>query len=618
MCGISGIINLKGERVSQSTIQLMMKAMKHRGPDDEGIFIHQNLGLGFVRLSIIDLSSAGHQPMNSADNRITIVFNGEIFNYIELREELKKKGYVFKTNTDTEVVIYSYLEWGEACQHKFNGMWAFAIFDKQEDTLFISRDRYGIKPFYYFFNHEIFAFASEIPPLLKVWGRKVEANYQSIFDYLVFNRTDQNRNTFFQGIVKMQHGYCMKIKLDQISEIPEPKKWYDLRTEIAKRSDRRLTIDEFSSLFDDAIKIRLRSDVPVGVCLSGGLDSSSIVSTLLKKFNKSDLNTFSAVYQQGQFGDESEFIKLYSTELKNMFYTFPDHTTLINDLYKFVEIQGEPIPSTGPYAQYKVMELAKGKVVVTLDGQGSDEMLAGYHYFFGFYFKDLLKNFHFARLSIELLKYLSIHKSFYGLKTFIYFLLPAELRTKARVGEKAYLNPNFVNKYSKTNSIAGNLYAANSLNEALINHFEYKLEHLLKWEDRNSMAFSLEARVPFLDHRLVEATLNADGRDIIVNGMTKAPLREAMKGILPEKIRLRIDKIGFGTPQDEWFREKEFQTIVYEILNSDSFKSRNIINTEIAKQLYQQHLDFKINISKEIWKWIHLELWFRKFIDNNY
>lgn len=617
MCGISGIINLKNNNISQADIKSMMAAMKYRGPDDEGVFIHKNIGLGFVRLSIIDLSPAGHQPMNSSDGRYIIVFNGEIFNYVELREELKSKGHVFKTDTDTEVLLYSYKEWGEACQHKFNGMWAFAIFDKVEKSVFFSRDRYGIKPFYYFQNDEVFAFASEIPALLKVWKGKVEANYQSIFDYMVFNRTDQTNETFFKDIFKMQHGHCFKVNIGERISIPEPKKWYDLNTEIGKRNNQRLTIDEFTSLFDDAIRIRLRSDVPIGVCLSGGLDSSAIVSTLIKKFDKKDLNTFSAVYQQGQFGDESKFIKLYESELNNMYYTTPDKSTLLNDIDKFIGIHAEPIPSTSPYAQFKVMELAHGNVVVTLDGQGADEMLAGYHYFFGFYFKDLLKNFRLARLLKEIFKYLQIHKSLFGIKTFVYFLLPMSLRTKARVGEKAYLNKDFVNKHSKTNSIAGNLYASNSLNDALINHFEYKLEHLLKWEDRNSMAFSLEARVPFLDHRLVEATLSADGRDIIVNGMTKAPLRTAMKNVLPEEIRLRTDKIGFGTPQDEWFREKEFQTILFEILDSESFKNRNLINPEIAKKLYQKHIASEINISKEIWKWIHLELWFRKFIDNN-
>lgn len=614
MCGISGIINLQNHLVSQKDVLSMMNLQKHRGPDDEGTFVENNIGLGFVRLSILDLTSAGHQPMFSKNGKYVVVYNGEIFNYLELREELKALGYSFTTNTDTEVLINSYIEWGEACQHKFNGMWAFAIYNKENSILFISRDRYGIKPLYFFQDNETFAFASEIPPLLQLLPQKPEANQQAIFDYLVFNRTDQNQNTFFKDIYKLQHGCSITIKLNKPTEVGLPKTWYNLRTEI-KNNNNRLSANKFKTLFEDALRIRLRSDVPIGVCLSGGLDSSAIVSMLIKKFNIQDLNTFSAVYAKGQHGDETEFIKLYETELKSMFYTTPDKDSLLKDLYTYIKIHAEPIPSTGPYAQFKVMELASKHIVVTLDGQGADEMLAGYHYFFGFYFKDLLSQFRLFRLSKELFHYLKIHKSLLGIKSFIYFLLPTYMRTKVSIGEKNYLNEDFVQNYSTTNSIAGNLYASKTLNEALINHFEYKLEHLLKWEDRNSMAFSLEARVPFLDHRLVEATLSADGRDVIVHGMTKAPLREAMKGILPEKIRLRTDKIGFGTPQDEWFREPEFQSLVNEILSSDSFKNRNIINPLKAKELFKKHINKEMNISKEIWKWIHLELWFREFID---
>jgi len=615
MCGICGIINFNNDPVNENQIRNMMQVQKHRGPDDDGFFIKNNIGLGFVRLSIIDLSSAGHQPMFSNDGTYVAVYNGEIFNYIELREELKQKGYHFKTDTDTEVLINSYKEWGVECLNMFNGMWAFAIYDTANKHIFFSRDRYGIKPFYYYYNDKFFVFASEIPAILSILPKKPQPNYQSIFDYLVFNRTDQNSETFFDGIKKLQHGQSMSINLDTFDQVLEPLQWYNLRKEVEKKKSNEFNNEEFHRLLIDSIGIRLRSDVPVGVCLSGGLDSSAIVSILMNEFEKNDLNTFSAVYKKGQYGDETSFIKLYEDALENMFYTYPDHNSLLKDLEKFVSIHAEPIPATGPYAQYKVMEYAKDKVVVTLDGQGADEMLAGYHYFYGFYFKDLLKRFRLARLSSEIYYYLKIHKSLYGIKTFAYFLLPSKLRTRVRAREINYLNDSFVKKFSSSNTIAGNLYASTSLNDALINHFEYKLEHLLKWEDRNSMAFSLEARVPFLDHRLVESTLAVDGRDIIKKGMTKTPLREAMKGILPEKIRLRTDKIGFGTPQDEWFRDDQWQKFVYEALNSERFADRNIINIEKAKSLYRKHLNKDINISQEIWKWIHLELWFRKYID---
>jgi len=616
MCGICGIINLNNNPVKEGHIRNMMQVQKHRGPDDDGLFIKDNLGLGFVRLSILDLSAAGHQPMFSDDGVYVVVYNGEIFNYIELREELKQKGYFFKTDTDTEVLINSYKEWGEECQHKFNGMWAFAIYDIENNNIFISRDRYGIKPFYYYQDKNIFAFASEIPSLLKVIPQKAQANEQAIFDYLVFNRTDQNEETFFKNIFKLQHGHSLSISaINKTVKIDPPRQWYNLKEVVNKKRKTGINADQFKQLFYDAIQLRLRSDVPVGVCLSGGLDSSAIVSTLLNEFDKKDLNTFSAVYEKGQFGDETAFIKLYEDALKNMFYTTPTSGSLLDDLKKYIKTHAEPIPATGPYAQYKVMELAQKHVVVTLDGQGADEMLGGYHYFFGFYFKDLLKQGRIIKLSQEIYHYLVVHISLFGIKTFVYFLLPKAIRTKVRVHEKNYINADFVKKFSKTNSIAGNLYAANSLNEALFNHFEYKLEHLLKWEDRNSMAFSLEARVPFLDHRLVEATLSADGSEIIKNGMTKHLLRVSMKGLLPEEIRLRKDKTGFDTPQDEWFRSPEFQSLVYEILNSSSFRNRGLINVDAVKTMYKRHLEHKTNSSKEIWKLIHLELWFREFID---
>ena len=214
MCGICGIINLNGKKAEEKNLHLMMKTMKHRGPDDEGVFLEDNLGLGFVRLSIIDLSPAGHQPMLSEDGNYVLVYNGEIYNYIELREELQVKGYIFRSKTDSEVLLNAYLEWGQECLHRFNGMWAFVIYNRLDKTIFAARDRYGIKPFYYLNTKEFFAFASEIPPLLNLLPGKPKPDYQSIFDYLVFNRTDQTERTFFSESKKLQHGHKFQIDLN--------------------------------------------------------------------------------------------------------------------------------------------------------------------------------------------------------------------------------------------------------------------------------------------------------------------------------------------------------------------------------------------------------------------
>lgn len=612
MCGISGIINLDHQVISESSINKMMQKIKHRGPDDEGTFISSNVGLGFVRLSILDLSHAGHQPMHSGDDELVIVFNGEIFNYIELREELKQKGYVFKTQTDTEVLLNAYKAWGQNCLHKLNGMWAFVIFDKKNNTLFASRDRYGIKPFYYTIENNKLLFASEIPAILAVSEKHPKANQQAIFDFLVFNRTDQSEETFFENIFKLKHGHCIHIDLNKKSDQMTISKWYDLRSNLKEAVSSN---EEYFKLFTDAVELRMRSDVPVGVCLSGGLDSSSILSVLLTDKKNAEINTFSAIYNKGDKGDESEFIDLYKDQVKHMHFTTPNGDDLLNDLSSFVKAHGEPIPSTSAYAQYRVMQLAKGAVTVTLDGQGADEQLAGYHYFFGLYYKELLFKFRFGKLFKEIIANYKKHRSLFALKTFVFFLLPKKLRTKLRVSEKGYLNEVFNQQHSKHSEIAGNIYGSANLKEALIDHFEYKMEHHLKWGDFNSMWHSIESRMPFLDHRLVERTISLPSDQIIQNGSTKFILREAMKGVLPDKITNRADKVGFATPEGEWFRQPKFRALIESIINSSSFSNRGIIDVSKAKALFEKHLKREIDISKEIWKWIHLELWFREFMD---
>lgn len=607
MCGIAGIVNFTGQLVEAIILKQMLNTLKHRGPDDEGVYILNNVGLGHVRLSIIDLSDAGHQPMLSSDGRYVLVYNGEIYNYIELRKELEKIGHQFYTNTDSEVLLVSYIQWGNECLHRFNGMWSFVILDTLKNELFGARDRYGIKPFYYYLDNHFFVFASEIAPILNIITKNIEPNEQVIYDYLVFNRTDQTESTFFGNIKKLQHGFQFTVKNERFQLC----QWYNL---INNLKEPFKTSDEFKEMFTNSLGLRLRSDVPVGVCLSGGLDSSSIVSVLLKNYSKSDLQTFSATYGKGIYGDESKFIDLYRQYLTFMSFVRPTAYSLFKDMGPFIKAHGEPVSSTSPYAQYKVMETACKNVVVTLDGQGADEELAGYHYFFGFYFKELFNNYKWISLTKESLAYLHNHKSLYGFTSFIYLILPDLLKNKLKVADKGYLRNSFVNQYSESNMITGNLYSSADLNSALINHFEFKLEHLLKWEDRNSMCFSLEARVPFLDYRLVERTISLPSYLLINKGTTKFILREAMKGILPEAIRTRNDKIGFRTPADTWFREKVF----YDYIESILLKNKNssigkYIDTSKAWLKYQQHLSGKLNIAKDIWKWINLDLWFKNY-----
>lgn len=608
MCGIAGIIHFDDRPVRSSSVQAMMKAMKHRGPDDEGISISGNTGFGFVRLSIIDLSDLGHQPMESENGELSIVFNGEIFNYVELREELRSF-YKFKSGSDTEVILASYLKWGKDCLHKLNGMWAFAIHDKRIDEIFISRDRFGIKPLYYYSDSTKFIFASDIPPILAVLENKPEANDKIIYDFLMFNRTNHSEETFFQGIKKLQHSSSVTIKNGGISF----NRWYNIYETTATGFPGGA---EFLELFTDSVKLQLRSDVPLGICLSGGLDSSAIVSTVQKYFHNPELHTFSAVYGKNQIGDESEFISGYAGIVKNQHFVKPDAASLLEDLDGFISALSEPVPGTSEYAEYKVMQLASKYCTVILNGQGADEQMGGYHYFFGFYYRELLGAFKLRQFITETSEYYKLHGRREDLKSLVYFLMPEWLKNSRSILNRSYISDGLYEKFSgvKNSDITGKLYDSKTLNQSLYNHFEYKFEHHLLWADKSGMWFSLETRFPFLDHRFVERILATESEKKIGNGVTKKIMREAFTGILPENIRTRYDKVGYETPEDSWMREKPFSELLQDVFSSSSFRTRGYINPVQADGLLKGQESGTPN-AKEIWKILHLELWFRKFID---
>lgn len=603
MCGICGNYSYLEEQPDEVSLRKMMYIMKHRGPDDEGVFLDDHIALGFVRLSIIDLSDAGHQPMISPDGRYVMAFNGEIYNYIELKKDLESKGHCFMSRTDSEVLLHAYLQWGEECLDRLNGMWAFVIYDKKEQRLFGARDRYGIKPLYYFNNYQEFVFGSDINSIVGVRNNHISIDDQSVADYLVFNRTDHSTHTFYKEVSKIPHGAKFIVDKQGL----RVSKWYNLQDRVSLVEP---SVDRFKELFLDSLRLRMRSDVPVGVCLSGGLDSSSIVASLCEELGVQGLSTFSAVYNKGEIGDESEFINLFNQFPLEMHRVYPTAESLYNDAEQFIEAIAEPIPSTSPYAQYKVMELAKDHVVVTLDGQGADEYLAGYHYFYGYVFKEYLKGVKLLNLTHEMIRYAKLHQSAYGLMTLFFYLLPAGIQARIRKDRCPYISREFGAEYVATNRVTSTLYKADDLRQSLLNHFEYKLEHLLKWEDRNSMNFSLEARVPFLDYRLVEYGLSLQTDMVVKDGYTKYVLREAMKGVLPEKVRMRKDKVGFGTPQDMWFRTEIWKKRIHDTLHDSVLDS--YIDRSRAANLFKRHLSGEINISKEIWKWYNLAIWINR------
>jgi len=600
MCGICGIVNFDNQPVNENLIREMMLHMKYRGPDDEGLYLNDTIGVGFVRLSILDLSSAGHQPMRSEDGRFIIAFNGEIFNYIELRDELSSIGYRFNTQTDTEVLLAAFREWGEKCLDKFNGMWAFVIYDTFKESLFIARDRFGVKPLYYFQSKDLFAFSSEIKPLQTIFKNKLSVDELVVYEYLTYNRTDYTCDTFVKEIKRFEHGYCAFITRDGHFHY---KKWYNLSEHIYKPWS---SPEEYREMFNSAIDIRLRSDVPIGVCLSGGIDSSSVTSTILNRFGIPDLYTFSAVYGKGKQGDESEYINIYSSLLSNLIFIRPTAETLIEDFDKLMDCHFEPFGDLSIYSQFKVLKDASNYITVGLDGQGADEQLAGYHYFFACHFRGLLRELKIINFLREVFYYYKNHKSITAFLYFLYYSAPNAIKEMSFFSKKKIISDDFYSLNAPKSRINSFLYNPKDLNKFLLIHFENKLEHNLKWNDLNSMYHSIELRVPFLDYRLVERTLATPADKIIKKGTTKWILREAMKGVLPEKIRLRQDKVGFENPADEWFRSKTLQNILQDTVNSSTLRNTNYFNMKEVLKLYQAHQTGKINARKDLWKMIHL------------
>jgi len=593
----------------------MNNLLEHRGPDDQGTYLDGNISLGHTRLSIIDLTKKGHQPMFNDDRTLLIVYNGEIYNYKELRIELKKKGYSFFSESDTEVLLKLYQEWNEKCLSKLNGMFAFCIYDIRKQKLFMARDRFGIKPLYYYLKNGKFIFASEIKAILG-HGMERRPNDKLIYDYLMFNIVDHTTETFFDEIMKLPKGHygiynLNKKELNVIS-------YYDLKKNCHQDNilDYDEAIQKFRKLFKDSVKLRLRSDVPVGSCLSGGLDSSSIVSLMNEFVNNKNISTFSAVYP-GFDKDESYYIdkQIDKIKVKNK-KTNPTANDLVADIEDFIFYQEEPTRSTSQYSQYCVMKLAsKNNFKVLLDGQGSDEMLAGYHYFYGNYFFELLKKIQFFTLINELKYYKKNIKSYIGITSLGFLLLPKNLKENYFSIRSPFINHEFQKIWRKKSNYITTIIDGKGLKHALYTHMLYKLEELLKWEDRNSMAFSIETRVPFLDHNLVEFTLSLPSRFIIRRGKSKAILRDAMEEQLDKEILNRTDKIGFETPEDKWLREEPVKGFVNEIINSKSFENRKYFDVERIKHDFELHLLKKKNIGMKIWQCIFLELWLREFID---
>jgi len=581
MCGIAGIITANTNELSTGRLKTMTDVIVHRGPDGEGQWISADgrVGLAHRRLSIIDLSEAGTQPMHYMD-RYSITFNGEIYNYVELKEMCVKQGYRFATQTDTEVIMALYDWKKEECLQYFDGMYAFALYDVNEQKVFAARDRFGEKPFYYaVLPDSTFFFASEMKALWAA-GIKREVNNRMLYNYLAFKYVDNPADyseTFFTGISRLPHSHY--INIDTKSLTFSIKRYWDINY---KLTDHSITIEQakekFRDLFYTSVSRRLRSDVPVGSSLSGGLDSSAVVAVIddLNKSKSIKQSTFSAIFP-GFEKDESHYINmLLSTINVNPHFTSPDADTMLKELNRCFYHQEEPFGSASILAQYEVLKLAKqNNVTVLLDGQGADELLAGYHPFYKFFFNEL-KQTNKQLFTRELSAYTALHGNsrinplpkkdlkYYARK----WSGPAKDSLKKvhglyRQWSNPYFSSDFYHQYKNEQFIFPN--PPTTLNQALYNSVNEGMTQLLRYADRNSMAHSREVRLPFLYHELVEFIFSLPAEFKIHNGWTKYIQRITFEKLLPAGITWRKDKIGYEPPQKKWMENVIIQEAIREV-----------------------------------------------------
>lgn len=576
MCGIAGIIQTNPTEFSLEHLRKMTAAISHRGPDGEGFWQSErgNVLFGHRRLSILDLTEAAAQPFHYLD-RYTVLHNGEIYNYLELRDELKKKGYRFRTQTDTEVLAAAYDCWKENCLPRFDGMFAFTIWDEKEKALFVARDRFGEKPFYYIYdkNAKIFLFASEIKAFWSI-GLGREFNKKMLFNFLTIGYADnpnQTDETFYDNVRKLPAASLLKIKLQPDLSIDVEKYWdIQLDDQNESISDGEAT-ERLQELFSTSVKRRLRSDVPLGSSLSGGLDSSSIVAKIAGlQGSNFELKTFSAVFPGFEKNEEKHIDEVTKHFSLQSFKTFIADREIPGLFQKLIQTQDEPFGSAGSLPQYKVFELARQNgVKVLLDGQGADEILAGYHKYYKWYWQELFRKRKLLQ-SKELKKASELGvKEKFGLKNIISAVFPdfasvfLERQYLLRALKQEDLARDFV--HLQSHEAYYSTPAIFSLNGVLyFNTCMHGLEELLRFADRNSMAHGRELRLPFLSHELVEFIFSLPSNFKIREGWTKWIFRKTMENSLPGAIAWRKDKIGLEPPQLSWMQLEPVQEMIRE------------------------------------------------------
>jgi len=635
MCGLVGIVGgaVRGSELMRR-IEDMKRAIVHRGPDDHGSYLDPErsaVALGHQRLAIID-PEHGQQPMITSDGQLIIVFNGAIYNYLELRRELNSRGHSIHSYSDTEVLLYAYQEWGEACVDKLNGMFAFAIWDRRKNKLFCARDRVGIKPFYYFFNGQSFVFASEIKAILASGFIRAESNFAGIQDYITFQFCVGDK-TLFKNIKKLEPGCSLAIHLDSSQNIRlENKKYWDVDYTIDEQHDESYFVDHLTTLLENSIRQQLRSDVPLGAHLSGGLDSSAVVSLAATMLESLNLKTFTGAFREGTQFDETGYAREVASQAGAEYHEtyIPSHE-FSDILPKLMYYMDEPMAGPGIIPQYYVSKLASEHVKVVLGGQGGDELYVGYaRYLVAYLEKCLLgainqtaDNGKYAITLDRIVPNLPLLNNYTPMMQnfFKEGLFQSDDQRYFRLidrseGTKQLFNPEIFRGYSSFEQFQ-HIFNRDDLH-SYINHMTYfdlkaSLPALLQVEDRTSMAVSIESRVPLLDHRLVEHIASIPPNIKFANGVTKHLFRQSIKNIVPKKILERKDKMGFPVPLNQWIKNQS-RDFVGDILLSQRARERGIYNIAAVERAWQDESQY----GRVIWGLLCLELWHRIYIDGDF
>jgi asparagine synthase (glutamine-hydrolysing) len=631
MCGINGIAfsGRSRRRVDATALKTMRDVITHRGPDDEGIYIDENVGLGHRRLSIVDVAS-GHQPMTNEDGSLYITYNGEVYNHADYREELESRGHVYRTHCDTETILHLYEDYGDACVEHLRGMFAFAIWDRNKRELFIARDRVGIKPLYYVHTTDgSLYFASEIKALLEAHAVKAELNFAAFSDYLA-NHATSGEETLFAGVKRLMPGHTLTWRDGEI----KIRKYWDVSfAKVAPNghSDKDY-IAEWSELFRKSVELRLMADVPLGMFLSGGIDSSAIAAVMSTLVDE-PIKTFSVAFKERE-ANELEYARLvaraYKTDHHEVVISPEEFFAALPDL---IWHEDEPLAHPSSVALFFVSRLAAQHVKVVLTGEGSDELMAGYaryrktilnlafsehyHRMVPAGVRDLIRG-QIAGMSASKLR-AKLSRTFLSRAPDIESIYFDNFAVFPRSDQNQLLTRDTIDRiggidpYAGVRRVLSETDAQSLLDRLLYADIKTYLHELLMKQDQMSMAASLESRVPFLDHKLVEFTSSLPERLKLRRWTTKYVLRQSMKGVLPEQILTR-PKMGFPVPVDAWFRGPYAQVLDDYVLSSRALE-RGIFNADTVRTLVKEHQRGVANHSERLWSLVNLEMWFQRFID---